>query len=90
MQIESTPEFDDNYLTLSVDDRRRVDSALLKLALDQRYPSLQFGKLPGQTDESGRDIWYFRASQSLRVTCVWENDVLFLRRVGHHDMLRNP
>ncbi len=90
MQIERTEQFVEDYRGLAPADRRRVDSALRRFLTDPTVPGLRFGKLAGRQDLKGRDIWYFRASRSLRITCVRSGDLVILRRVGLHDIERTP
>lgn len=90
MQIEKTEQFGDDYCDLSPEDRERVDAALRKLVANPRLPGLRVGKLPGRQDPLRRDIWYCRVTDSIRITFVWQSDILVLRRVGHHDILRSP
>ncbi len=90
MQIERTEQFVRDYRGLAPVDRQRVDTALRRFLANPDVPGLRFGKLAGRQDAEGRDIWYFRASRSLRITCVRTSDLVVLRRVGHHDIERTP
>ena len=91
MIVESTPEFDDDFLALSGVDQARVIAALDRAkAAPPWLPGLRFQKLPGATTADGVAIWYMRASDSIRITCTFDGAAIRLRKVGHHDMLRNP
>lgn len=90
MRFQTTPRFTADYCALSPADRRRVDIALRRLAENSRHPGLRLRKLTGRQDALGRDIWYCRASDSLRITCVLDGDLIVLRRVGQHDVERTP
>ena len=79
------PRFERDYRKLSPDLKVRVDRALLQMEHDLRYPSLQVKKMRG-TD----DIWEARASQSCRVTFNLDGDLILLRTVGDHDVLKRP
>jgi hypothetical protein len=35
-----------------------------------------------------REVWEARISYSYRMTFVWEGDLIILRRVGAHDILK--
>ena len=90
MRIERTEQFVRDYRGLAPVDRQRIDRALRRFLADPSLPGLRFGKLAGRQDAEGHDIWYFRASQSLRLTCARSGDRVILRRVGHHDIERTP
>jgi mRNA-degrading endonuclease RelE of RelBE toxin-antitoxin system len=90
VRIRETRQFEDDYRRLSPQDRERVKVTLRKLVASPGLPGLRFQKLSGATDPDGKQIWYFRASESIRITCVREDDEVFLRRVGAHDILRTP
>ena len=90
VRVEKTDQFDDDYDGLEDFEQDRVDAALERLAANPGLPGLRFRKLRGRKDPLGRDIWYFRVSDSIRCTCVRLADAIFLRRVGHHDVERKP
>jgi hypothetical protein len=90
VRIRRTTRFKADILALAAPDRARVETAVRKLLANPNQPGLRFQKLTGQRTPDGHDIWYFRASRSLRVTCVREGDLLVLRRVGSHDIERTP
>ena len=90
MRIERTEQFVRDYRGLAPVDHQRTDHALRRFLADPSLPGLRFGKLAGRLDPEGRDIWYFRASQSLRITCARADGRVILRRVGHHDIERTP
>jgi hypothetical protein len=90
VRLSRTPQWLEDYKALLAQDRKRVDAPLAKLLENPSLPGLRFGRLRGQKDPEGRDIWYFRASDSLRITCVRDRDVILLRRVGPHDIERTP
>jgi len=90
VRIERTEQFVEDYRGLAPVDRQRVDNALRRFLTNPDVPGLRFGKLAGRRALDGRDIWYFRASRSLRITCVRTGDLVILRRVGHHDIERTP
>ena len=90
MDLGKTEQFDEDYLSLSAEDRRRVDATIEKLAANPSLPGLRLRKLSGEVDALGRAIWYCRVSDSMRLTCIREGDFLLLRRVGHHSILVSP
>ena len=79
------PRFERDYRKLSPDLKMRVDRALLQMEHDLRYPSLQVKKMRG-TD----DIWEARVSRGGRITFNLDGDLILLRTVGDHDVLKRP
>lgn len=61
----------------------QVDEALRLLAENPRHPSLQIKKI-----KSTRGIWEGRVTLAYRFTFNWEADVVTLRRVGTHAILK--
>ena len=90
VRIKRTEQFVRDYRGLAQVNRQRVDRALRRFLADPSVPGLCFGKLVGRQDPDGRDISYFRASQSQRITCARTGDLVILCRVGHHDIERTP
>jgi len=60
----------------------RVDKQLARLLENPRHPSLRLKKL------KGTQIFEVRITRGYRLTLSFEEDVLVLRRVGKHDLLR--
>lgn len=78
------PRFERGYKKLPHDSKEKVNNALLRMEKDLHYPSLVVKKMKGTAD-----IWEARASGSLRITFNLEGDKIYLRTVGHHDILKN-
>ena len=72
-----------DYRRLPAQIQQQVDEALRRLAENPRHPSLQVKKIKGT-----RDIWEGRVTLGYRFTFNWESDVVTLRRVGTHDILK--
>ena len=72
-----------DYERLSRDAQLLVDKAILLLETNPRHPSLQIKKMKGT-----KHVWEGRASISHRFTFEWEGNVITLRRVGPHDILK--
>jgi mRNA-degrading endonuclease RelE of RelBE toxin-antitoxin system len=60
-----------------------VEKAIRLLAENPRHPSLRTKKMKGT-----EDIWEIRITRDYRITLQWEADLIILRRVGTHDILR--
>ncbi len=73
------------YQKLSLEDQQKVKKALLLLSSEPTHPSLRVKKMGGASG-----IWEASASLSIRITFEVRRDSLILRKVGPHDILRNP
>ena len=86
MKIRRSEHFKKSYQKLSPVLQKRVDKALMLLAVNVRHPSLRVKKIQG-TD----DIYELRVTRSYRISFEIGEDGYFLRRVGEHDdLLRRP
>ncbi|PKM80665.1 MAG: hypothetical protein CVU89_12815 [Firmicutes bacterium HGW-Firmicutes-14] len=65
--------------------RDRVKKTLRLLADNPHHPSLRMKKMEGTAD-----IWEVWVSMDMRITFQIRSDVLVLRKVGKHDILKNP
>ena len=79
------PRFARDYRKLPLDLKERIDRTLLQMEQDLRYPSLQVKKMQGTAD-----IWETRVTRSCRITFTLEGDLILLRTVGDHDVLKRP
>jgi mRNA-degrading endonuclease RelE of RelBE toxin-antitoxin system len=75
--------FKKDYRRLPTEIQKQVDKALHLFAEDPRHPSLQVKKIRGT-----ENIWEGRLSLAYRFTFNWESDLVTLRRVGTHDILK--
>jgi len=82
MKIRRTESFVKDYRRLPAEIRGQVDKQLEYLIRDHRYPSLRVKKL------RGTDKFEIRVSKGYRLTFRYADDVLELRRVGTHDILK--
>ena len=71
------------YKCLPGDIQQRVDRTVHLLIQNPRHPSLHTKKMQGPGN-----VWEVRVSRNYRVTFFWESDVIILRRVGTHDILK--
>lgn len=85
MQIERTDSFKKDYQGLSEEIRERVEKAIQLLLTNPRYPSLRTKKVQGT-----RGIREASVTLKYRMTFEREEQVLRLRRVGTHDILKTP
>jgi hypothetical protein len=64
---------------------KKVDRQLTYLAHDIRHPGLFVKKMVNQDD-----IWETRIDEHYRMTFQIYNDIIILRRVGTHEIYRQP
>ena len=85
MKLFFTYSFIRDYHALPDQLQKTVDKKL-KLFLDnRRHPSLNIKKM-----QDPRDIWEGRITQGYRFTFQMKGEVVILRRLGTHDILRTP
>ncbi|MBF0483237.1 MAG: hypothetical protein HQL25_00880 [Candidatus Omnitrophica bacterium] len=85
MHIEATDTFIKLFRKLPSDIKDRTKKALMILAEDPDYPSLGHKKMAGHSD-----IFELRVSQNYRITYQKVGDTAYLRKIGTHNLLRNP
>ena len=85
MHIETTVTFVRLYKKLPDELKERAKKALELLQSNPSHPSLGHKKMSGQTD-----IYEVRVSDNYRITYQKIENVAFLRKIGTHDLLRNP
>lgn len=85
MHIEATKTFIRLYKKLPEDLKERVKKALVLLESNPSHPSLGHKKMAGQ-----EDIFEIRVSENYRITYQRIQDTAYLRKIGTHDLLRNP
>jgi len=84
LQFGTTRTFDKSFSALPAKIQKR---ALDKLGLyenDQRHPSLRVKKLEGTPG-----IWEMSVSKDCRITFQREGNVVLLRNIGYHDILKS-
>ena len=62
-----------------------TDKQLEHLLYDPEHPSLNIKKM-----KDPRKIWEGRVTESYRFTFQFQEDIYILRKVGTHDILKNP
>ncbi len=85
MHIEATPTFIRLYKRLPSDIKERSQKALELLQTNPAHPSLGHKKMVGQ-----KTIYEIRVSQNYRITYQRIGDTAYLRKIGTHDLLKNP
>ncbi|MBI2918858.1 MAG: hypothetical protein HYY01_12820 [Chloroflexi bacterium] len=85
MKVQTTRPFDHDYERLSEQAKRRVDKQLHLLLSNPGHPSLRLKRMQGT-----EDVWEVRVTGGYRLTLQIVGDTFLLRRVGGHDVLREP
>lgn len=85
MTLRFSRPFIKDYDTLTPPVRKKVDKALRLLGHDLQHPSLRVRKMVNQPAyyEARVDVHY-------RMTFEKQQEVLFMRRVGTHEIYRKP
>ena len=85
MHIEATDTFIRLYKKLPADVKNRADRTIEFFKTNPAHPSLGHKKMAGQTD-----IYEIRVSKNYRITYQQIGDTAYLRKIGTHDLLKNP
>lgn len=85
MQFLRTEQFKKDFHRLPSDLQARAVNALERFSVNPRHPSLQVKKMEGVPG-----IWELRVSENYRVTFHRFPDGVLLRRIGTHNVLRQP
>ena len=85
MHLEATQTFIRLYKKLPQEIKDRTKKAIELLQSNPHHPSLGHKKMEGQ-----KDIFEIRVTQNYRMTYQKIGDRAYLRKVGTHDLLRNP
>jgi len=85
MHIEAAQSFIKLYKKLPEELKDRAKKALELFQENPSHPSLGHKKMAGQ-----ENIFEIRVSNNYRITYQKINDTAYLRKVGTHDLLRNP
>ncbi len=61
---------------------------VILLEKDFTYPSLRIKKMKGFENP---EIWEMSLNMDFRVTFeIWGNNIIFFRKIGNHEILKNP
>jgi mRNA-degrading endonuclease RelE of RelBE toxin-antitoxin system len=85
MNLFFSKPFVRDYRKLSKQIQTETDKQIEFLLANPKHPSLNTKKM-----NDPREIWEGRITKSYRFTYHTEGDTYVLRRVGTHDILKNP
>lgn len=85
LHLEYTATFRKLYKKLPGEIQKKADKTLLFLEQNPGHPSLHFKKMEGT-----EDIYEWRISDNYRGTLKKTDSLAYLRKIGAHDILRNP
>jgi mRNA-degrading endonuclease RelE of RelBE toxin-antitoxin system len=85
MKLLFTRTFVKNYRKLPKRIQSATDKQLEYLLSEPEQPSLHIKKM-----KDPREIWEGRVTESYRFTFQIQQDIYVLRKVGSHDILKNP
>jgi mRNA interferase RelE/StbE len=85
MRIQTTKPFDGDYNSLPKEIKERANKQLTLLLENPRHLSLHLKKIKGHPT-----IWESWITESYRFTFQISGETFILRRVGTHDILKNP
>lgn len=85
MQLLRTERFKKDFQHVPAEIQERTIKALERFVANPRHPSLQTKKMEGTPS-----IWELRVSDNYRVTFQRFPGGVLLRRVGTHNVLRQP
>ena len=85
MHVEATQTFIRLYKKLPSDVKERVKRTLELLQTNPAHPSLRHQRMAGQAD-----VYELSVSMRYRITYQKVGETAYLRKVGTHDILRQP
>ncbi len=85
MKIEASRKFVKLYRQMPTDIQQQARKAIELLSNDSNHPSLHHKKMAEFSD-----IYEIRVNLNYRITYSKIDDTAILRKVGTHDLLRNP
>ena len=85
MELFRTQRFKKDFKYLPVEIQERVGKTLERFMSDSHHPSLHMKKMEGAPD-----IWELRVSDNYRITFQFVQEGVLWRRVGTHNVLRQP
>lgn len=85
MQLLRTERFKKDFKRLPQDIQSKLPTVLERFLSNPRHPSLHAKKMEGV-----RDIWELRVTDNYRVTFQFMQEGVLLRRIGTHNVLRQP
>ena len=85
LHIEATHTFLKLYRKLPLEIKEKTQKALTLLQANPTHPSLGHKKMAGQNH-----IYEVRITINYRLTYQLIENTAYLRKIGTHDLLRNP
>ena len=85
MQLFRTERFKKDFKRLPTEIQERAGKVLELFVSNSRHPSLHVKKMEGAPD-----IWELRVSDNYRITFQFVQEGVLLRRIGTHNVLRQP
>ena len=85
MQPLRTERFKKDFKRLPSEIQERVGTTLERFVDNPRHPSLHAKKMEGAPN-----IWELRVTDNYRITFQFVQEGVLLRRIGTHDVLRQP
>ncbi|MCH8069388.1 MAG: hypothetical protein IID16_09015 [Candidatus Marinimicrobia bacterium] len=85
MHIEATGTFIKLYKKLSPDIQKKVKKTLSLFQENPSHPSLRNKKMTGQ-----KNIYEIRVTLNFRITYTRKGDTAILRKVGTHNLMKQP
>lgn len=85
MQLFRAERFKKDFKRLPRDIQQKVPTTLERFVSNPRHPSFHTKKMEGV-----HDIWELRVTQGYRITFQFVQEGALLRRIGTHDILRQP
>ncbi len=85
IKLQWTKSFKKNYQILPEDIKERTKKQLRVFVENPRHPSLRVKKM-----QDPRNIYEGRITYSYRFTFQIEGEIYILRKIGSHDILKNP
>ena len=85
MQVLRPERFKKDFKRLPREIQDKLPTVLERFVSNRRHPALHVKKMEGV-----RDIWEMRVTETYRITFQFVAEGIFLRRVGTHDVLRQP
>ena len=85
MQLFRTERFKKDFKHLPTDIQEKLPTVLERFVANPRHPSLHVKKMEGV-----HDVWELRVTDHYRVTFQFVQEGVLLRRIGTHNVLRQP
>ncbi len=85
MIIQTRKSFDHDYVKLPKNIQALAEKQLALLLVNPRHPSLQVKKMKGY-----KELWEGRITIHYRFTFKIVGETCLLRRIGTHEIYKNP